>query len=158
MQLARIINGTVSAVGDYRSLFPQTSFSENGPSQSFLRENGCLQVSQWKAHDKATQKLVPVDAYVEGDQVFTVTVEALTTEDRQNKRKTMAAEARKQRDALMATTDWTQLEDYPKANKAAWKTYRQQLRDVPQQSGFPETITWPTSPDAPTTPNSNGAI
>jgi hypothetical protein len=158
MQLARIINGTVQAVGDYRSLFPQTSFSENGPSQSFLSENGCLQVSQWKAHDKATQKLTPVDPYVEGDEVYTVTVESLTTEDRQNKRKTMAAEARKQRDTLMATTDWTQLEDYPKSNKAAWKTYRQQLRDVPQQTGFPETIIWPTSPDAATTPNSNGAI
>lgn len=158
MQLARIINGTVSAVGDYRSLFPQTSFSENGPTQSFLLENGCLQVSQFKPYDRATQKLVPVEPYVEGDEVYTVTVESLTTEDRQAKRKTMAAEARKQRDTLMATTDWTQLDDYPKANKAAWKTYRQQLRDVPQQTGFPETIIWPTSPDAPTTPTNNGAI
>lgn len=158
MQLARIINGTVSAVGDYRSLFPQTSFSENGPTQSFLSENGCLQVSQFKPYDRSTQKLVPVEPYVEGDQVYTVTVESLTAEDRQTKRKTAAANARKQRDALMATTDWTQLEDYPKGNKAAWKTYRQQLRDVPQQAGFPETIIWPTSPDAPTTPTNNGAI
>ena len=158
MQLARIINGTVSAIGDYRSLFTQTSFSENGPTQSFLSENGCLQVSQFKPYDRTTQKLVPVEAYVEGDQVFTVTVEPLTTEDRQTKRKAAASEARKQRDALMAATDWTQLDDYPKANKPAWKTYRQQLRDVPQQSGFPETIIWPTSPDAPTTPTNNGAI
>lgn len=158
MQLAKIINGTVSAVGDYRSLFPQTSFSENGPSQSFLTENGCLQVSQFKPYDRNTQKLTPVAPYVEGDQVYTVTVESLTSEDRQTKRKQAAAEARKQRDTLMAATDWTQLDDYPKANKAAWKNYRQQLRDVPQQSGFPETIIWPTSPDAPATPNSNGAI
>jgi len=157
MQLARIINGTVSAVGDYRSLFPQTSFSENGPTQSFLSENGCLQVSQFKPYDRTTQKLVPVEAYVEGDQVYTVTVEPLTTTDRQERRKTAASEARKQRDALMAATDWTQLDDYPRNNKPAWRTYRQQLRDVPQQTGFPETIIWPTSPDAPT-PTNNGAI
>jgi len=157
MQLARIINGTVSAIGDYRSLFPQTSFSENGPTQSFLSENVCLQVSQFKPYDRTTQKLVPVEAYVEGDQVFTVTVEPLTTTDRQERRKIAAAEARKQRDSLMSTTDWTQLDDYPRNNKPAWRTYRQQLRDVPQQSGFPETIIWPTSPDA-ATPTNNGVI
>jgi hypothetical protein len=29
---------------------------------------------------------------------------------------------------------------------AAWKTYRQELRDVPSQAGFPDSITWPTEP------------
>ncbi len=29
----------------------------------------------------------------------------------------------------------------------AWSTYRQELLDVPQQSGFPETVSWPTKPD-----------
>ena len=158
MQFARIVNGTVSAVGDYRSLFPQTSFSENGPTQSFLSENGCLPVSQWKAHDRTTHKLVPVEPYVEGDQVFTVQIESLTLEDKQERRKSAASEIRKRRDTLMSATDWTQLDDYPRNNKLAWRTYRQQLRDVPQQSGFPETIIWPTSPDAPTTPTNNGAI
>ena len=32
-------------------------------------------------------------------------------------------------------------------DQAAWTTYRQALLDVPQQSGFPETISWPTKPD-----------
>lgn len=27
-----------------------------------------------------------------------------------------------------------------------WRTYRQLLRDVPQQSGFPSSVTWPTEP------------
>lgn len=157
MQLARIVNGTVSAVGDYRSLFPQTSFSESGPTQSFLSENGCLPVSQWKAHDRNTQKLVPVAPYVEGEQVFTVQVQPLTQEDRQEQRRAKAAEVRRQRDRLISETDWTQLEDYPKNNKAAWKAYRQALRDVPQQSGFPDTVLWPTSPDA-SPPNNNGTI
>lgn len=29
----------------------------------------------------------------------------------------------------------------------AWADYRQALLDVPQQEGFPETITWPTKPE-----------
>jgi hypothetical protein len=28
----------------------------------------------------------------------------------------------------------------------AWATYRQQLRDIPAQAGFPGTINWPTAP------------
>jgi len=31
--------------------------------------------------------------------------------------------------------------------QAAWSTYRQALLDVPQQSGFPHDITWPTKPE-----------
>jgi len=38
------------------------------------------------------------------------------------------------------------LPDYPSTNKTAWKTYRQALRDVPQQATFPSNITWPTPP------------
>ena len=30
--------------------------------------------------------------------------------------------------------------------KTAWATYRQSLLDVPQQTGFPNSITWPTEP------------
>ena len=43
-------------------------------------------------------------------------------------------------------SDWTQYRDVALSNDADWKTYRQALRDIPTQSGFPETITWPTKP------------
>lgn len=157
MQLAKVINGTVSAVGDYRSLFPQTSFSESGPSQSFLAENGCLPVSAWKQYDRNTQKLTPVAPYVDGQQVYTVRVDALTQADLDARKAQKAAEVRAQRDRLLTSSDWTQLEDYVKNNKPAWKTYRQALRDVPQQSTFPDIVIWPTAPDA-SPPNSNGTI
>ena len=42
--------------------------------------------------------------------------------------------------------DWTQAADSP-VNKETWATYRQSLRDVPLQEGFPWTITWPTQPE-----------
>jgi hypothetical protein len=56
-----------------------------------------------------------------------------------------AEEVRTERNAKLAKTDWTQVADSP-VNQAAWATYRQALRDVPSQDGFPHNITWPTKP------------
>jgi hypothetical protein len=50
------------------------------------------------------------------------------------------------RDFLIAQTDWTQASDISEAIKQKFATYRQQLRDVPQQSTFPNAVVWPTSP------------
>ncbi len=49
---------------------------------------------------------------------------------------------RVERNAKLAATDWTQVSDSP-VDQAAWATYRQALRDIPSQSGFPNTVTWP---------------
>jgi hypothetical protein len=57
----------------------------------------------------------------------------------------MAAQIRGQRDMLLAQSDWTQTPDAP-VDQAAWATYRQALRDIPQQPGFPDNVTWPTAP------------
>jgi len=60
----------------------------------------------------------------------------------------VGADVRRQRDALIASCDWTQIPDAPltAAQRAAWVTYRQDLRDVPAQAGFPDTIDWPITP------------
>jgi len=52
---------------------------------------------------------------------------------------------RKQRDILIAETDWVGGSDVPDALKTKWNTYRQALRDITSQSD-PENITWPTKP------------
>lgn len=59
-----------------------------------------------------------------------------------------ADEARAQRDKLLAETDWTQVLDAPidAATREAYRAYRQALRDLPEQEGFPGTITWPEMP------------
>jgi hypothetical protein len=57
----------------------------------------------------------------------------------------LAAAAREKRNALLAECDWTQVADAPVDN-LAWAVYRQNLRDVPNQPGFPVTIIWPTQP------------
>jgi len=58
---------------------------------------------------------------------------------------TLATAARAQRDALLSQSDWTQVADAP-VDSQAWATYRQVLRDITVQAGFPENIDWPVSP------------
>ena len=67
---------------------------------------------------------------------YTVGDELLTDEDR-------AKAAREKRDQLLAETD------YPieAAVLEVLKTYRQALRDIPEQFGFPKTIEWPSKPE-----------
>lgn len=57
----------------------------------------------------------------------------------------LAAIARGKRDTLIAETDYLVMPDYPQdvASLTAIKEYRQALRDVPVQPGFPEVIQWP---------------
>ena len=60
----------------------------------------------------------------------------------------IAAQVRAKRDALLAETDFLMMPDYPlgEEDATALKTYRQELRDVPTQEGFPTEITWPDFP------------
>ena len=58
-----------------------------------------------------------------------------------------AAEVRAERNAKLAATDWTQAADVPQVVKNSYAPYRQALRDVPQQSGFPNQVVWPTKPE-----------
>lgn len=60
-----------------------------------------------------------------------------------------AEEARAQRDALLSACDWVAIraQELNEPVPEAWADYRQALRDVPQQSGFPETIDWPAEPE-----------
>lgn len=56
-----------------------------------------------------------------------------------------AAEVRKQRDKKLSATDWRASSDLTLSTE--WAAYRQALRDVPTQEGFPHNIIWPTEPD-----------
>jgi len=56
----------------------------------------------------------------------------------------MAVDIRTERSAKIAACDWRMLIDSP--GGAGWKVYRQALRDVPQQAGFPENVVWPVAP------------
>ena len=56
-----------------------------------------------------------------------------------------AAHVRSERDQKLKDTDWMGMSDVTMSTE--WATYRQALRDIPSQDGFPNTITWPTEPE-----------
>jgi hypothetical protein len=57
-----------------------------------------------------------------------------------------ADEVRAERNRLLDESDWTQVIDAP-VDQTAWAVYRQALREVPQQAGFPQNVVWPTKPN-----------
>jgi hypothetical protein len=61
----------------------------------------------------------------------------------------LACHIRAERDMMLAQTDWTQAPDAT-VDRAAWVAYRQALRNITEQPGFPADIVWPEPP--PTTP------
>jgi hypothetical protein len=55
-----------------------------------------------------------------------------------------AKAVRSQRDSLLAATDWMALSDVTMSAEMA--TYRQALRDITAQEGFPHSVNWPAKP------------
>jgi homogentisate 1,2-dioxygenase len=70
--------------------------------------------------------------------VFTAPVVVVSDEE-------TAQQVRSKRDSLLTESDWTQVADAP-VDQEAWATYRQALRDIPSQAGFPNTVNWPVEP------------
>jgi len=75
-------------------------------------------------------------------------VVSLSAEDIAQKLASQTSTVRKQRNELLKSTDWTQVDDSPLSNiqKAEWAIYRQALRDVTTQTNFPWSVIWPTEP------------
>ena len=145
MQIA--ILTTPITVGDYRELFSNTSFGTSGPSDEFLTANNAKKVTLFKAHDRLTQKLVSCAPYDDGEFVSMAQVESLTADEIQSAKDSAMAQIRNQRNQLLKDCDWTQIADST-ADKTAWATYRQALRDLPSTVTEPRTFAdWPNNPD-----------
>ena len=83
--------------------------------------------------------------YVLGPVFTGETAAADEAEYKARKDAEQATNVRNQRTEKLNDCDWTQIADST-ANKTAWATYRQQLRDITAASGFPWTMTWPDAP------------
>ena len=133
---------------EIRTAFPTTSFP-----QPFTPPEGYAWVfpAPQPAFDPIThvvREIAPVltDKGHWEQRWETVALEAETVAANQAaKVESAAAAARAQRNAKLADSDWTQVADSP-VDKAAWATYRQALRDISQQPGFPLTVAWPVAP------------
>ncbi len=82
--------------------------------------------------------------------VFTDTEDATAAEQeaayKAQKDAEQAKAVRTDRNQRLKDTDWTQVADAP-VDKAAWAAYRQELRDITAQAGFPWEVQWPTQPE-----------
>jgi hypothetical protein len=76
----------------------------------------------------------------------TWSIAAMSDAEKQAADKVKAQTIRADRNARLAACDWTQLVDAP-VDSLAWANYRQELREVPNQPGFPWDVQWPTKPE-----------
>lgn len=79
--------------------------------------------------------------YVKKYKTRKLTPDEITTRDLEK-----ANHERTRRNAELTRTDFTQLADRQK-DQDDWAEYRQKLRDVPSQEGFPNKVDWPIAPD-----------
>lgn len=146
MELRIRDTGQVMMESEFRSLHPNTSFPQQ-LSVSLLNEFGADPVLNGAQPTATKYQTIVRDGVEEiNGQWFTkfiaidMDAESITALDEQQ-----STAQRTERNRKLGVCDWTQLADAT-VNKAAWATYRQSLRDVPSQSGFPWDITWPVEP------------
>jgi hypothetical protein len=138
--------GEVKSQGEVRSLYPNTSF----PSQwsvELVEELGLDPVFETPAPTVTRYQTAYKDGVeqVSGKWVWKWSISEMDDEAKAAKDAAQAMAVRADRDRRLADSDWTQVADAP-VDQAAWAAYRQGLRDVPAQSGFPWDITWPVKP------------
>jgi hypothetical protein len=139
---AKISNGAVErfpyTLSDLRRENPNVSFPATVPDAE-LATYGVERVTATTApaSNARTHTLERSCSLVDGvwTEVWTETQRDLAVAEKN---------IREQRNELLSQTDWTQLSDSSVAS--TWTTYRQELRDVPAQEGFPYSVTWPTEP------------
>lgn len=111
-----------------------------------LKELGWL---PYEVIDMGGEVLESVNIRIEADKVVETRIYRYkTNEEIAKELEGKKALVRRDRNARLTACDWTQLDDTPLDNvqKVAWANYRQALRDVPSQPGFPNDVVWPVAP------------
>ena len=128
-------------------LFPNTSFPSKLTDHDM--PDGYVMVGVTAPPQPGpNQKVVPGQPIQQdGKWVQSWDVVDMLPEEIQERANDKALDVRSERSLLLSESDWTQLADST-ADKAAWATYRQALRDITTQVGFPWTLNWPLPPQA----------
>jgi hypothetical protein len=151
---ALIINGIAVrypyAPDNLRIDNPQVSFPAVIPDQ-VQADYGMVPVvvQAQPDYDPRTQRVESANLPVLVDGVWTITKTVVNKTQEQIDADTAnkSADVRRKRTELLKASDWTQVLDAP-VDRTAWATYRQGLRDVTNQPGFPWEVTWPDQPEA----------
>jgi len=146
MLLVKTSNGQVEqfpyTLGDFRRDNPQTSFPKDIPVE-ILNSYSVYPVTELTKpdYDPLVQSILR-DAMPEleansNEWQVGYTVESKPQDEAERN-------VRSKRDQLLAETDWMALSDVTMSSEMT--TYRQALRDITDQEGFPYSVTWPTKP------------
>lgn len=147
----KVNNGVVEkasySIGQLRKDNPQTSFPKN-PSLEMLAEWNVYPLQSTPApsvdHTKNIKEGAPINK--NGKWIQTWEIVNATQEEISQRASDKAAEVRSERNQKLAESDWTQIADAP-VDKNSWLQYRQELRDISKQQGFPMAVNWPLKPN-----------
>ena len=140
--------GAVMYEGEFRQYIKETTGGSFGfISPEVLDENGADPVLEGPQPICGRYQIVVSDGVEQtgGSWYTKYTAVDLTDKQKAAKDAEQAKSIRDDRNNRLADCDWTQLSDAP-VDKAAWATYRQELRDISKQIGFPWEVTWPETP------------
>ena len=141
---------------DYLGSLPKNWGSVSGlhlsnGDDAYLKTLGWLPLVETNVTPTANQTFDTDVVTAEEDRVTLVhRVRDMTAEEIVDRDASYMEGLREQRDKKLLDSDWTQASDHssPLAadKKAEWATYRQVLRDLPENTDDPATPTWPTEP------------
>jgi hypothetical protein len=146
MQVRIKSTGQVMYEAEFRALHPNTSMPQQ-LSEELLNDFGADVVLEGPQASPTRYQTSFADGVeqLDGKWYTKYSVAEMDANAIAAKNTEQAKAMREQRGEKLKNSDWTQVADAP-VDKAVWATYRQALRDVTAQSGFPWTITWPDAP------------
>ncbi len=145
MKIGKIVDGKIQISNIY-ILFPNTSFPDSGPPDSFIQENELYKVEEIPQHDEQKQKIVMLsEPIIKNNLVYTFEI-IEKSEEEINYVKWL--KVRELRNKLLSESDLNVVSDkwHSYTDKNAWINYRQILRNIPQQFMNPDNIAWPEKP------------
>ena len=134
----------------FRALFPNISFQRPWASDevvsrgyAFFQDAASPEPGRYEVVEDSSPVQVDDDLWEKGWSLRAMSESEIASTDEYQ-----ADISRLQRNAKLTRSDWTQSNDSPLSenDKNAWAQYRSELRNVPEQSGFPWDINWPTEP------------
>lgn len=146
MEIRIKATGAVMFDSEFRALHPNTSFPPQLTEQ-LINDMGADVVFEGPQAQPTRYQIAFRDGVrqVEGKWYTKYSVADLDAEGIAAKDAEQAKAMRSTRNDKLKDTDWTQVADAP-VDKAAWAAYRQQLRDISAQPGFPWDVQWPEMP------------
>lgn len=134
------------SIGELRRDNPHTSFPRN-PNNAVLAELNVfpVQPTDYPQVDYTKNVSEGTPVLQDGEWVQAWNITDATAKELAERAEHQATQVRDERNQKLADSDWTQIADTP-VDKQAWADYRQALRNVPQQEGFPWSVTWPERP------------